>query len=83
MTNKPLGFTAHAIGRMVRREVTRQMVRDTLAAGLPGEAFTPPGGAPRLAKRLYFGAHELQVVYIESATERLVITVEWLDFWKV
>jgi len=83
MTNKRLIWNDHSAERLRRRGITRQMVRVTLETGLPGEAVTAPGAEQRHAKRLYFGTHEMQVVYIERATERLIVTVEWLDYWKV
>ena len=83
MTNKRLVYGVHVLGRMRRRGVTRQMVRDVMARGAVGSAYNRKGSEPRQAKQLYFGRHELKVVYIERAEEIEFVTVEWTDYWKV
>lgn len=82
MTNKRIIWNDHSEPRLRRRGVTREMVRDVLAQGVVGDAYNIEGGERRHAKQMYFGTHELKVVYIERATEREIVTVEWLDYWK-
>lgn len=84
MTNLRIVYSVHAQGRMARREITDAMVRETLVLGVPGHAYTAKGKATRYAKKREFGGHMMQVVYFHHLPELVeVVTVEWLDYWKV
>ena len=86
MTPKLIVYDPHAAGRLKRRHVTRQMVRETLALGAYELGDTLPGAEQRHVKRRTFRHEgtdrELYEVYLERADEIRVITVAWSDYWR-
>lgn len=77
VTPKIIVYSDHAAGRLRERGITRQMVRRLLATGAKGKATTVRG-AQRWEASGKLGRRIASIIYIESASEILVVTVQWL-----
>jgi len=81
MTHKATIYSRHAAERLKERGITRWEVQAILHRGIYQQEFSE--GEPRHSKRLVLperhGEREIMVVYIERATERVIVTVEFTD----
>lgn len=73
MTPKRIGYTFHAEERLRGRGIRRPEVRWLIAQGI-----REPMEAPYHSVRGYLGKQEARLIYTESATDILVITVMWI-----
>ncbi len=78
MTPKRIIYSDHAAGRLRGREITRQNVRRVVATGTRSKTLTM-AGAQRWESRGVIGKREMSVIYIEGATELLVVTAQWIE----
>jgi hypothetical protein len=73
MTPKQIIYTAHAKQRLKGRNIRRQEIRWLLARGI-----REPMELPYHAIRGHVGKDEIRVIYTESSTDILVVTVMWI-----
>lgn len=79
MVHKAILYGDHAVPQMERRGLTRADVKWLLAQGIRTPAPTRAGAAQRWEARGYIGHREAAVIFIETATTVIIVTVEWLD----
>lgn len=77
MIPKAIRYVAHSLMRLKQRGFTRADVRFLLARGERSKA-TSLHGAQRWEAKGYVGGREAAVIFIETAYDYLIITVEWV-----
>jgi len=76
MTNKQIIYSAHAVGRLKRRRVSRTEVRGLLAVG-KREVFLAAGSRTVWVRTGYLGKDKAKVFYLEGRKAIRVITIEF------
>lgn len=79
MTPKQIAYSDHAAIQRAARGIRRNDVRWLLATAPRIKADTIVGRDQRWEVRGFPGNRELRVIFIESATTLLLVTVEWAD----
>lgn len=78
MTNKLVLYSRHAQRRMRERGIRRPEVRRMLAVGELVEAVTTGEGDRRFIREAKVRGKRARVVYVESASRIIIITVLWV-----
>jgi hypothetical protein len=77
VTHTRIIYGAHVIERMDERGIGRSDVKWLLAEGAR-QAEGSRAGTTYWSRRGYPGKQEAKVVYIETATEIILVTAEWI-----
>lgn len=77
MTPKRIVVPDHVRSRLQQRHITRQEVRWVLAQGVHAPALTL-AGAQRWSRRAMVRGREMQVIFIETRDEIILVTAEWI-----
>jgi len=72
-TEEFIVYTQHALQRMLVRNITKQMVRETLF----NPEQTETGYKSRKLAYKSFGDERIKVVYTEEDEKRIIISVMW------